>query len=452
MKKKSRSSRFWHCGVNTGNILEPDKFHYTDPQTGEILLVQRDEDYIKETLGEGLMLKRYFDRLRYGTQRLENPLNGSGLWMWRRFILPGFPEESMVSMGEGNTPLFKIPEWFAKEIGLKNLSIKQESRSPSESFKDRGMPVAISDTLRLQSLNPDFGIKGVCCASTGDTLAAAAAYSAYCRDRISCLGFLPYEKITDSHLFQAEAHGATVIALKHPRGFDGCMDLIVQFQKTHPEYVLVNSKNDMRVVGQETIILEILQDLRWKGLDWVAIPVGNAGNLAAMLNSLLRAKEFGLIDRLPGIIAAQTKSADTLVRWQKSGYKKYKPGVFKDTVASAMNINDPVSFPRIKSLYEKFDIRFYAAEELEINQTWARFMKTGVNICPQSAVPLCAIMHALREGVIKENDVVVSIATASMLKHAEAGITWHKSNQDPSCNPYRVVGGTLAEIEAELKK
>ena len=229
------------------------------------------------------------------------------------------------------------------------------------------------------------------------------------------------------------------------------MQLIQEFTKVHPEYVLVNSKNDMRVVGQETIPLEILQDLSWKAPDWIAIPIGNSGNLAALLNSLMRAKEFGLIDVLPGIIGAQTAVADTLVRWADSGFVNYVPGGFKDTVASAMNINDPVSFLRVKKLCNNFNIKFYSVEEGAILETWARFMHAGTNICPQSAVALNCIIQAREQGIIKENDLVVSISTASGLKFTDAGIKFHKSgNTLHYANPYQIVAGDLRALEKSL--
>jgi len=227
--------------------------------------------------------------------------------------------------------------------------------------------------------------------------------------------------------------------------------LIQEFTARHPELILVNSKNDMRVVGQETIALEILQDLDWQAPDWIAIPIGNAGNIAALLNSLLRAKEFGLIDKLPGIIGAQTLSADTLVRWAESGFIKYEPGELKDTVATAMNINDPVSFPRVKKLYDKFNIKFYRASEGAILTTWARFTRAGANICPQSAVALNAVLQAREAGVIKEKDTAVSISTASAIKFAEAGIRHHKTGaKENFANPYEVVEGNLEALEKSL--
>ncbi|MDB5178344.1 MAG: Threonine synthase [Patescibacteria group bacterium] len=439
---------FWHECIACGHHFTPDHFLYTCPDCGGLLLVMRDEDAVKRVVETGERAKGHFDGLRYGTARREYP-NDSGVWLWRHFLLPGFPEDAIVSLKEGQTDLFEVPDWLGRDIGLDNLFIKMEGQAPSESFKDRGMPVAISDALRLQREYPELGIAGVSCASTGDTSAAAAVYSAYVRDRLSCVVLVPHEKIADAQLFQAMAHGADVRAVKHPDGFDGCMKLIAQFAAAHPEFVLVNSKNDMRIVGQESIGLEIIQDLKWRAPDWISIPVGNGGNLTALLSSLLRAKSFGLIDRLPGIIAGQTAAADTLVRWQESRHTAYKPHEFQDTVASAMNINDPVSFPRIKKLHDKFDLRFYRSSEAEITDTWARFMRGGANICPQGAVAVHAVLQARAQGIVKPSDTVVAISTASALKFTEAGVKYHQTD-GPFANPYRVVEGSLAALEASL--
>ncbi len=439
---------FFHECIACGRQFAPDRFLYTCPDCGGLLLVARDEEAVEAALGTGAKLKSRFDHLRYGPERKKYP-NDSGVWLWREFLLPGFPEEAIVSLKEGQTDLFEVPEWLSRDIGLENLYIKLEGQAPSESFKDRGMPVAVSDALRLQREHPELGIVGVSCASTGDTSAAAAIYSAYVRDRLKCVVLVPHEKIADSQMFQALAHGAQVRAIEHPDGFAACMKLVGVFATRHPEYVLVNSKNDMRIVGQESIALEIIQDLGWKAPDWIAIPVGNGGNLTALMNSLLRAKRFGLIDHLPGIIAGQTAAADTLVRWQESDRKEYAPGAFADTVASAMNINDPVSFPRIRKLESEFDLKFYRSNEGEITDTWSQFMRAGANICPQGAVAVHAVLQAREAGVVKPTDTVVAISTASALKFTDAGIRYHKGD-GRFANPYEIVAGGIDELEKSL--
>ena len=444
--------RYFHKCISCGKKFQPDRFLYTCPDCGGLLTVERDEEYVKEKVGEGKKARGYFDNLRFGAARKIYP-NDSGVWLWRDLLLPEFPEKSVISLKEGQTDLFEVPKWLKKEIGLENLYIKMEGQSPSESFKDRGMPVAVSDALRLQQDYPELKIKGISCASTGDTSASAAVYSAYVRDRLRCVVMVPHQKISDPQLFQAMAHGAEVKAIKHPDGFDGCMTLIQKFTAKHPELILVNSKNDMRIVGQESIGLEILQDLSWQTPDWISIPVGNAGNLAALLRTLLRAKEFGLIPKLPGIIGAQASSADTLVSWADSGFKKYEPGTYRDTVASAMNINNPVSFPRVKKFCKDFNVKFYRSDEKEILKTWARFMAAGANICPQSAVALNAVIQARENGVIKEKDLVVSVSTASAIKFAESGIKYHKTgSKEDFANPYEVIEGNLKAIEKSFDK
>lgn len=439
---------FWHECIVCDHHFTPDRFYYTCPDCGGLLLISRDEENLKQQLGTGQKLKDHIDGLRYGTARRQYP-NDSGVWLWRDFILPGFPLDAVVSLKEGQTDLFEVPNWLSKTVGLDRLYIKMEGQSPSESFKDRGMPVAVSDALRLQREHPELGITGISCASTGDTSAAAAVYSAYVRDQLSCLVLVPYEKIADAQLFQAVAHGAHVRAINHPDGFDGCMKLIQTFTTEHPDLILVNSKNDMRIVGQETIGLEIIQDLDWQAPDWISIPVGNGGNLTALLNTLLRALDFGLIDHLPGIIVGQTGVSDTLVRWQESNYTSYEPGTFHDTIASAMNINDPVSFPRIKKLYDKFTIHFFRVDEQQINDTWAQYMRAGAAICPQGAVALHAVSQAIAKNLVQKTDTVVSISTASALKFTDAGINYHKSD-GVFANPYVVVDGQLADLEASL--
>jgi len=441
---------YHHKCIECGSVFEPDRFYYICPKCGNLLLVERDEDWIDKYVGVGRQAKLHFDNIRFGKERDKYP-NGSGVFMWLPYILPGFPKEAVISLREGFTDLFEIPDWLKKKIGLKKLFIKMEGQLPSESFKDRGMSAAISEALRLQKFFPKLNTKYVACASTGDTSASAAIYSAYVKDKLRCIVFLPNDKISKSQLFQAMAHGALVLSIKHPKGFDGCMNLIQQFCLNHPEIVLVNSKNDLRIAGQETISLEICQDLHWKAPRWISIPCGNGGNLTALLISLLRMKERKMIDTVPGIIAAQTKNSNTLVRWAKSGFNKYEPSEFKDTVASAMNIQDPVSFPRIKKLYDKFKMEFFDVSEKDIQKTRALFMSAGANICPQSAVALDAVLQARNRNIIKESDTVVSISTASGIKFSKSGIEHHlKGDKKNYANPLKVVGGTIEEIEKAI--
>lgn len=441
--------RFWHKCIKCNSIYLPNKFYYTCPKCKGLLLVERDEEWIDKNVGIGREAQLFFDNVRFGRKRDIYP-NGSGVFIWLPLLLPNFPNKFVISLREGFTDLFEIPDWLKSKIGLKNLFIKMEGQLPSESFKDRGMSIAVSEALRLRELYPDLKIKYVACASTGDTSASVAIYTAYVRDRLKCIVFLPHEKISGVQMFQALSHAAKVLSIKHPQGFDGCMKLIQEYCALHPEIVLVNSKNDLRIVGQETIALEICQDLRWRAPDWISIPCGNGGNLTALLVSFLRMKERKMIDELPGIIVAQTKGANTLVRWSESNFTSYKPGVFQDTVASAMNIQNPVSFPRIEKLYKNFKINFFDVPEESIQKTRALFMGAGANICPQSAVALDAVLQARGSGIVKEKDLVISISTASGIKFSESGMEFHLENKSDFANPPKIINGTIEDIEKAI--
>ncbi len=436
--------------IDCGSTFAPERFMDTCPNCKSLFLIERDEDWIDFHVGTGQDARAYFDNIRFGWGRGTYPY-GSGVFSWLAHILPGFPEEAVISLQEGFTDLFKTPDWLARKVGLKNLYIKMEGQLPSHSFKDRGLSVAISEALRLQKTYPEQNIRFVACASTGDTSASAAIYSAY-EENLQCLVMLPHERVSEEQLFQAMAHGATVLSIKHPGGFDACMDLVEEFCGRHPEIVLVNSKNPFRLVGQETISLEIMQDLRWQTPDWISIPCGNGGNLTSLMISLLRMRRRGMIDRMPGILVAQAKSANTLVRWGRSGFKDYVPGNSRgETVATAMDIQDPVSFPRIKKMAKEFTMAFYDVPEESIQRTRAMFMSAGANICPQSAVALDAVLQARQDGVVKETDVVTSISTASGVKFYRSGLAYLMQEGKPFANPPKVVSGSIEAIESAVQ-
>ncbi|MDX9755053.1 MAG: threonine synthase [bacterium] len=451
-KNEKVEVRFHQKCIACGTPYPTDRFTYTCTRCGGLLLVERDEDYIRSMVGHGNAAQTYFDTIRWGERARYYP-TGSGVFLWNDLILPGFPDAACLALYEGCTDSFELPAWLTKKLGLGSVYLKLEGQNPSGSFKDRGMSVAISEVLRLQNTYPHLGIQGVCCASTGDTSAAAAAYAAYARDHLECIILVPHNEISVAQLTQALKFGAKVVAVAHPDGFDGCMRIIQEFSKTHPELVLVNSKNAFRVVGQETIGLELCQDMHWKAPDWIAIPVGNAGNLTALLIGLKRAQLHGLIDRLPSILVGQGEVCDTLVRWDEGGRlpEAYKPGKHRASVASAANICDPVSFPRVAQLISEFDAHFFRATEDEIEDAQMGVARSGVDICPQTGIALSALFKARESGLVKETDTVGVISTATGLKFSESAVTYHtqKANARFS-NPYRVAEGSVEAVESVI--
>ncbi len=136
-------NKYWyHCNKCGHNFL-PDRPYYTCPDCGEVLLVEYDVDFLQSQFPTRETLINHVDTLR-SLPRANYPF-GSGVVRWFNLILPGFPLEYVLSLGEGNTDLWEPPDWLKAEIGLKHFYIKMEGQAPSGSFKDRGMPVPISD-------------------------------------------------------------------------------------------------------------------------------------------------------------------------------------------------------------------------------------------------------------------------------------------------------------------
>ncbi|KAI4999870.1 hypothetical protein ZWY2020_004459 [Hordeum vulgare] len=225
--------------------------------------------------------------------------------------------------------------------GMNDLWVKQCGISHTGSFKDLGMTALVSQVNRLRRAPLSRPINGVGCASTGDTSAALSAYCAAAG--IPAIVFLPADRISLQQLIQPIANGATVLSLD--TDFDGCMRLIREVTAELPIY-LANSLNSLRLEGQKTAAIEILQQFNWQVPDWVIIPGGNLGNIYAFYKGFEMCRALGLVDRVPRLVCAQAANANPLYRYYKSGYTDFQSLVAGTTFASAIQIGDPVSIDR----------------------------------------------------------------------------------------------------------
>jgi len=205
---------------------------------------------------------------------------------YKDFLLPDLPDEKVISLDEGDTPLYKTTKNVQEYFGIKNLLLKHEGMNPTLSFKDRGMVAGVSWANHL-------GMKMVACASTGDTSASMAAYAAH-SGKMKSLVLLPEGKISFEQLSQPIASGSITLGLR--TDFDGCMKTVQQLTKKHNIYLL-NSMNSIRIEGQKAIGIETLHQLNWKVPDWFVIPVGNAGNISALGKAIRELYELGVIKK-----------------------------------------------------------------------------------------------------------------------------------------------------------
>src|SRR3972149_7851294 len=271
---------------------------------------------------------------------------GSGIWGKKEWVLPQIDNDNIVSLYEGGSNLFWA-ERFGKLIGIDNLWIKLCGNSHSGSFKDLGMTVLVSQVKQM--ISEGAPIKAVACASTGDTSAALAVYCAAAG--IQSIVLLPKGKISIEQLVQPIANGALVLSLN--TDFDGCMSVVKEITQDETIY-LANSMNSLRIEGQKTVGIEILQQFDWEVPDVIVIPGGNLGNVSALGSGLLMMRDLGLISKLPRIVVAQAERANPLYRSYLKNFETFEPIQAQKTLASAIQIGNPVSVDKAIRILKQF--------------------------------------------------------------------------------------------------
>ena len=384
---------------------------YRCPTCGDLLEVSHDISALSDRSAGAWM--RLFDE-RY--KRTTWPY-GSAVWGKKEWVCPDVRDESVVSMDEGGSNLFWA-ERFGRELGMKDLWVKLCGNSHTGSFKDLGMTVLVS--VVRQVIADGGSIKAVACASTGDTSASLAAYAA--AGGIPAIVLLPRGKVSTAQLLQPIANGALVLALD--TDFDGCMDIVQRLSKDEGIY-LANSMNSLRLEGQKTVAIEIVQQLDWTVPDVVIIPGGNLGNVSALGAGFEMMASLGLINKQPQIVVAQAESANPLYRAYKRDWD-FEAIEAKPTQASAIQIGNPISFRKaIRTLQHHRGI-VEQASEAELADAVARADRTGMYNCPHTGVALAALIKLREQGLIDSESRVVVVSTASGLKFSDFKLGYHE--------------------------
>ena len=385
---------------------------YACPTCGGLLEVKHDMDALKATSAE--TWRELFDR-RY--MRTDWPY-GSSVWGKKELVCPVVHDDNVVSMFEGGSNLFWADR-LGREIGVEDLWIKQCGNSHTGSFKDLGMTVLVS--MVKQMLSDGQTIPAVACASTGDTSAALAAYAAAAG--IQAVVFLPKDKVSTAQLVQPVSNGALVLSLE--TDFDGCMRIVRDICQKENIY-LANSMNSLRVEGQKTVAIEMVQQDDWHVPDWVVIPGGNLGNSTALGKGFLEMKELGLIDKLPRIAVAQSANANPLYTSFVNNFDTFEPVQAKATLASAIQIGDPVSREKSIATLKQFGGVVEEVTEQELSEACSQADRTGLFCCPHTGVAFGGLLKLLDRGEIKPSDKVVVISTAHGLKFTDFKIRYHQ--------------------------
>jgi threonine synthase len=352
----------------------------------------------------------------------------------------------VVSTYEGHTNLFRA-KTLGANLGVPDLWVKLCGNSHTGSFKDLGMTVLVS--VVKQMIADGAPIKAVACASTGDTSAALAAYAAIAG--IPAIVLLPKGKVSIEQLIQPISNGAKVLSLD--TDFDGCMRIVKQLT-IDPTIYLANSMNSLRMEGQKTVGIEIVQQLDWQVPDWIVIPSGNLGNISALGKGLLLMNELGLIDRLPRLAAAQAAQAAPLYNSYQRGFAALKPVTAGATLASAIQIGDPVSYERAVKTLQAFDGVVEQADEDELANAAVLADQTGLYACPHTGVALGALMKLRQKGIIRKSERVVVISTAHGLKFSRFKVDYHNQElakiTERYANPPLMLPADFDTVKAEI--
>jgi threonine synthase len=386
---------------------------YSCPKCGGLLQVEHDIEALRSR--SGAEWRALFDKRYKGTHW---PY-GSGVWGKREWVMPSIDDDLIVSMDEGGTNLFWA-ERYGKQIGVSDLWVKLCGNSHSGSFKDLGMTVLVS--VVRQAVREGLPVQAVACASTGDTSASLAAYGAAAGLPVVVL--LPRGKVSTGQLVQPLANGALVLGLD--TDFDGCMAIVRRLAHERLVY-LANSMNPLRIEGQKTVAIEIVQQFDWEVPDWVILPSGNLGNASALYAGFKMMMDLGVATRLPRLVVAQAAAANPMYRAWSAGKREIEPMRAETTLASAIQIGNPVSAPRAFRALDAMRGIVEQATEQELADAAAEADATGMYTCPHTAVGLAVLKKLVRSGTIGKSERVVCISTAHGLKFTEFKVRYHES-------------------------
>ena len=335
----------------------------------------------------------------------------SGVWRFREF-LPFDDDASIVSLGEGNTPLYDAPR-SADYCRLPQLKLKHQGSNPTGSFKDTGMTTAVTQARKL-------GARLVVCASTGNTAASLAAYAA--RADLLCAIIVPTGQVSHAKLAQALDYGAKVLEIEG--NFDSCMNVIRELAED-PSIYLVNSINPFRIEGQKTVAFELAEQLEWRVPDHLVVPGGNLGNSSAFGKGFRELQQSGLIDRQPKITVVQAEGAAPFARFSTAPDSEFVNEEQPKTLASAIKIGAPVSWQKAWRAVHETGGSVTTVTEQEIADAKAVIGRDGIGCEPASATTVAGIRKLVSDGVIRENETVVAVLTGHVLKDTDYVMRYH---------------------------
>jgi threonine synthase len=360
-----------------------------------------------------------------------------GVWRYSAalpFDPPNPAEAGTTTLPEGDTPLHHVPD-LESAVGVRTLRVKHEGMNSTGSFKDRGMTVGVRVAKAV-------GVDRLACASTGNTSAALSAYGA--RAGLETLVFLPRGKVAAGKVAQASLHGARILEVDG--NFDECLDIVQELAERGEAYLL-NSLNPFRLEGQKTIGLEILERFRadyGRYPDRIVLPVGNAGNTAALYKCIRELRAAGALaeHEVPKLTGVQADGAAPMVEAIEEGADDVERWDDVETQATAIRIGNPVNARKALPGVRETGGTAVAVSDEAIERAQRDLAGAGVGVEPASAASLAGLRKLRERGVVTADEDVVCLTTGHLLKDPDAAAA---AGSDPEPVP-NDVGAVLDHL------
>jgi len=326
--------------------------------------------------------------------------------VWRyRELLPIDNDRFITSLNEGGTGLHRCQR-LGRELGLRNLYVKNEGENPTGSFKDRGMTVAISKAREL-------GKNLMICASTGNTAASLAAYSA--RAGLECIVLVPEGKVAAGKMLQVMMHDAKIFQVNGD--FDQAMESVIKLTSSGKGFYLMNSLNPFRLEGQKSLAFEVCDQLKNRAPDILVLPVGNGGNISAIWKGFNEFHDLGIVTRRPRMIGIQAEKAAPIAKAVKKSQNRITPVANPQTIATAIRIGSPVNWTKVLQAIRESKGTAETVSDREILSAQKDLAaKEGIFVEPASAASIAGLRKMRESGDIDSSEVVVCVTTGHGLK------------------------------------
>ena len=341
---------------------------------------------------------------KLSSRRIPWKTRPTSVWKYRE-VLPIDNDRFISTLAEGGTGLHRCKR-LGHMLGLKNLYVKNEGQNPTGSFKDRGMTVALSKAQEL-------GKRRVVCASTGNTAASLAAYSA--RAGLDCVVLVPRGRVAPGKMLQVLMHGAKIFEVNGD--FDRAMEMVVRLTRERKSFYLMNSLNPFRLEGQKTLAFEVFDQLRNTIPDAVVLPIGNGGNISAIWKGFGEFQKLGLSKSRPRMIGVQAERAAPIATAIKKKRDKIITVSNPQTVATAIRIGFPVNWSKVLgAIKESHGNATTVSDRQILAAQQALASKEGIFVEPASAASIAGLSNGIESGDLDPSDVVVCVATGHGLK------------------------------------